>query len=306
MTVAADMLTYDAFGLPTRSPGTSTQPFGFTGEQSDASTGLAYLRARYLNPAVGRFVSADTVSPNAPGTQGYNPYAYVANNPMTSVDPSGHAADTRSRAAFALVAAYPDIMKSLLLSCLTAAAGAAALAMLTTGGTAVFPAVGLAIAVCATTLIVGIGIPALVCALDPTCAQAAIGDASVIGAHGSLFPNRFKWDWKKLKDVVINWPLKIVVTGGKVFIESADDCVEAWNLCRDVWWWEKSWPDKDVRCTACLISCVANLAWDELNCPPPKDYSHYGRGSSSLVQMPVPVITRYKYGTCGGRKHDPG
>jgi hypothetical protein len=32
------------------------------------------------------------VQPNAPGTQGYNAYAYVANNPSTSVDPSGHVA----------------------------------------------------------------------------------------------------------------------------------------------------------------------------------------------------------------------
>lgn len=41
----------------------------------------AYLRARYLNASLGRFLSTDSVQPNAPGTQGYNPYAYVANNP---------------------------------------------------------------------------------------------------------------------------------------------------------------------------------------------------------------------------------
>ena len=79
---------YNAFGSVRASSGASSA-LGYTGEQSDPSTGLTYLRARYLNPVVGRFVSADTVSPNAPGTQGYNPYAYVANNPTTWTDPSG-------------------------------------------------------------------------------------------------------------------------------------------------------------------------------------------------------------------------
>ncbi len=51
-----------------------------------------YLRARYYDPATGRFTAADTVQPNAQGTQGWNPYAYVANNPTTWVDPTGHVA----------------------------------------------------------------------------------------------------------------------------------------------------------------------------------------------------------------------
>ncbi len=41
-------------------------------------------------PNLGRFLSVDTVQPNAPGTMGYNLYAYVANNPTTWIDPSGH------------------------------------------------------------------------------------------------------------------------------------------------------------------------------------------------------------------------
>lgn len=49
-----------------------------------------HLRARDLHPALGRFLSTDPVQPNAPGTQGYHRYAYVANNPTTWVDPSGY------------------------------------------------------------------------------------------------------------------------------------------------------------------------------------------------------------------------
>ncbi len=87
---------YEAFGTPRAQAGTSSI-FGFTGEQTDASTGNLYLRARYHAPSTGRFLSADTIQPNAAGTQGYNRYSYVANNPATWVDPSGHEAATISQ-----------------------------------------------------------------------------------------------------------------------------------------------------------------------------------------------------------------
>ncbi len=87
LTTAAD---YDVFGVVrSGSPG---GVFGFTGEQLDGETGFTFLRARYLDPGVGRFTQGDTIQPNAPGTQGYNPYAYVANNPTSWVDASGHVA----------------------------------------------------------------------------------------------------------------------------------------------------------------------------------------------------------------------
>jgi hypothetical protein len=39
---------------------------------------------------LGRFTSPDNVQPNAPGTQGYNLYSYVAGRPVDKTDPSGH------------------------------------------------------------------------------------------------------------------------------------------------------------------------------------------------------------------------
>ena len=57
------------------------------------------LRARELDPTLGRFLSADTVQPNAPGSQGYNLYAYVANNPTTWTDPNGHSTVDNGTAA---------------------------------------------------------------------------------------------------------------------------------------------------------------------------------------------------------------
>jgi hypothetical protein len=50
-------------------------------------TGLDYYGARYYDPAIGVFLSADDVQGNA---QGMEPYAYVGGNPETDVDPTGH------------------------------------------------------------------------------------------------------------------------------------------------------------------------------------------------------------------------
>jgi RHS repeat-associated protein len=52
-------------------------------------TGLMYYRARYYHPALGRFVSADTVVPEAGNPQALNRYAYVLGNPIRLIDPSG-------------------------------------------------------------------------------------------------------------------------------------------------------------------------------------------------------------------------
>lgn len=79
--------SYTPFGAPT-STGTST-PFGFAGEVQAAS-GLVHLRARTLDPSLGAFLSADSVQPGGPGTQGYNRYSYASNNPTSWTDPSGH------------------------------------------------------------------------------------------------------------------------------------------------------------------------------------------------------------------------
>ncbi len=61
---------YDAFGAIRSSSGSQANPFTFTGEQTDASTGLEYLRARYYDSASGIFISRDpcpasTASPTA-------------------------------------------------------------------------------------------------------------------------------------------------------------------------------------------------------------------------------------------------
>jgi RHS repeat-associated protein len=84
----AGTAAYDAYGDQTAQTGASSI-FGYAGQETDP-TGLQYLRARYLDPATGSFLSPDTVQPNARGTQGYDLYSYAADDPATATDPTGH------------------------------------------------------------------------------------------------------------------------------------------------------------------------------------------------------------------------
>jgi hypothetical protein len=49
-----------------------------------------YYGARYYSPVIGRFVSADTIVPNAANPQAFNRFSYVRNNPLRYTDPTGH------------------------------------------------------------------------------------------------------------------------------------------------------------------------------------------------------------------------
>ncbi len=60
------------------------------GQTHDGSTGLMHYNARYYDPQIGRFISADTIIPNPMDPQQLNRYSYVTNNPVLYRDPTGH------------------------------------------------------------------------------------------------------------------------------------------------------------------------------------------------------------------------
>ena len=62
----------------------------FTGQQRDDETGLDYFNARYYSATQGRFMSADTFGGKVFNPQTLNLYAYVVNNPLKWIDPTGH------------------------------------------------------------------------------------------------------------------------------------------------------------------------------------------------------------------------
>ena len=86
----------------TWSAGTETaqvdNPFRYCGEYYDLSSGTYYLRARYYDPTIGRFLSEDNYTGQATDPLSLNLYTYCKNNPIRWIDPSGKAVTEWDRA----------------------------------------------------------------------------------------------------------------------------------------------------------------------------------------------------------------
>lgn len=68
-------------------------PYRYRGYYYDTETGLYFLKTRYYDPTVGRFISMDDVAYIDPETiGGTNLFAYCNNNPVMNSDPTGHSA----------------------------------------------------------------------------------------------------------------------------------------------------------------------------------------------------------------------
>jgi RHS repeat-associated protein len=65
-------------------------PIRYAGEYFDEESGLYYLRARYYDPTIGRFISKDSYEGDITNPLSLNLYTYVENNPLIYIDPSGH------------------------------------------------------------------------------------------------------------------------------------------------------------------------------------------------------------------------
>ena len=81
---------YDAFGNEKNPDPGDTNPFRYCGEYFDKETGTIYLRARYYNPATGRFISEDSYWGDLKDPLSLNLYTYGGNNPILYIDPSGN------------------------------------------------------------------------------------------------------------------------------------------------------------------------------------------------------------------------
>ena len=69
--------------------GRAESSWSFTGEWYDANAELVYLRARWYEPQVGRFLSPDPITGDFQNPQSINLYAYVWNDAINRTNPGG-------------------------------------------------------------------------------------------------------------------------------------------------------------------------------------------------------------------------
>ncbi|GIV70763.1 RHS repeat-associated core domain-containing protein [Caldilinea sp.] len=82
-------LRYRPFGVTRFASGTTPTSYRFTGQREEAALGLYYYNARWYDPALGHFLSPDSIMPEAGNALDYHRYAYVRFNPLKYTDPSG-------------------------------------------------------------------------------------------------------------------------------------------------------------------------------------------------------------------------
>ena len=83
---------YDAWGYPLYTSATtmsSINPLRYRGYYYDTETGWYYLQSRYYDPAVRRFINADSYAGTGQSFLGYNMFAYCENSPIAKADPNG-------------------------------------------------------------------------------------------------------------------------------------------------------------------------------------------------------------------------
>jgi RHS repeat-associated protein len=84
-----DTYTYDAFGQLLKHTGTDPQPYAFAGEPLDPNVGFQYHRARWMDPASGRFTGMDAVDGATSDPTSLHKYAYANSSPVNRTDPTG-------------------------------------------------------------------------------------------------------------------------------------------------------------------------------------------------------------------------
>ena len=83
--------SYDAWGKLLTSAGdlAEVNPLRYRGYFYDTETGLYYLKSRYYDPEVSRFINPDAFVSSGTSVASYNMMVYCDNNPINRIDPAG-------------------------------------------------------------------------------------------------------------------------------------------------------------------------------------------------------------------------
>ncbi len=104
-------------------------PIGFTGQRQDSGTGLILFPARAYDPQLGRFIQADPFVQDPSDPQTLNRYAYVRNNPVNLVDPSGYKWSWKAFFGIVAIVAIVVVTAGVAAPAIAGAAGAAGAAI---------------------------------------------------------------------------------------------------------------------------------------------------------------------------------
>jgi RHS repeat-associated protein len=90
--VTDQVFDFDAYGnrLDTSNQANTSTAILYSGEWWDADLGQQYLRARYFDPAIGRFSSFDTFEGDPSSPASLHKYLYAGSDPTNRIDPTGH------------------------------------------------------------------------------------------------------------------------------------------------------------------------------------------------------------------------
>jgi RHS repeat-associated protein len=78
-----EFYAYDAWGKVMQSQVATNVRYTFTGQEFESQSGLYNFRARMYDENISRFYAMD------PAMEGFSPYSYAGNNPVSFVDPDG-------------------------------------------------------------------------------------------------------------------------------------------------------------------------------------------------------------------------
>ena len=88
--IAVTRTEYLPFGETWFQEGDTKNAPKYNSQELDKESGYYFYNARFYDPSISRFVTADIIIDGENSTQGWNRYSYVHNNPIMYKDPTGH------------------------------------------------------------------------------------------------------------------------------------------------------------------------------------------------------------------------